>query len=102
MDVTIICIKISFRSSVQFCPIDRVRIICLANPALRLFFSRVPKELWRDRMLKMRAAGLNGIQFVIQWNLHEPKPGTYNFEDNLDIESFMKLAQLPSSPLLSF
>ncbi len=42
----------------------------------------------------MRAAGLNAIQFVIQWNLHEPTPGNYNFEGNLDVEAFIEMAQV--------
>ena len=34
------------------------------------------------------------IQFVIQWNLHEPMPGTYDFEERLDVEAFIKMAQV--------
>ena len=31
---------------------------------------------------------------MIQWNLHEPMPGTYNFEERLDVEAFIKMAQV--------
>ena len=41
---------------------------------------------------KSRAAGLNAIQFVIPWNLHEPLPNKYNFEDRYDIQAFIKMA----------
>ena len=34
------------------------------------------------------------IQFVIQWNLHEPMAGTYDFEERLDVEAFIKMAQV--------
>lgn len=58
-----------------------------------LHYFRVPRELWQDRMRKIRAGGYNAIQFVIPWNLHEPAPGKYNFEEMYDISAFMKMAQ---------
>lgn len=54
---------------------------------------RVPHELWQDRLLKMRAAGLNAIEIYVFWNEHEPMPGVYDFEGQNDIFSFVKLAQ---------
>ena len=36
-----------------------------------IHYFRVPRNLWRDRLLKIRAGGYNAIQFVVQWNLHE-------------------------------
>lgn len=38
-------------------------------------YFRVPQPYWRDRLRKMRAAGLNTVETYIPWNLHEPKPG---------------------------
>jgi beta-galactosidase len=58
-----------------------------------LHYFRVPRDLWKDRMQKMRAGGFNAIQFVVEWNLHEPKPGQYDFEGILDINAFIQLAQ---------
>ena len=52
-----------------------------------LHYFRVPRELWRDRMRKVRAAGFNAIQFVIPWHLHEPLPGQYNFEGMYDLNA---------------
>ena len=37
-------------------------------------------------------AGFNAIQFVIPWNLHEPQPGSYVFQDMLDINAFLTMA----------
>ncbi|CAH1119266.1 unnamed protein product [Phaedon cochleariae] len=61
---------------------------------------RVPSEYWRDRLRKMRAAGLNTVETYVPWNLHEPEPGKYDFgaggtdmQDFLDIEKFLKTAQ---------
>ena len=57
-----------------------------------LHYFRVPELLWLDRLRKIRAAGFNAIQFVIPWNLHEPQPGSYNFQDMFDINGFVKMA----------
>lgn len=40
-----------------------------------MHYFRVPTEYWRDRLRKMRAAGLNAVQTYVPWNLHEPEPG---------------------------
>lgn len=40
-----------------------------------IHYFRVPEELWRDRLTKIRAAGFNAIQFVLPWNLHQRFPG---------------------------
>ncbi|XP_057652902.1 beta-galactosidase-1-like protein 2 [Diorhabda carinulata] len=63
-------------------------------------YFRVPRAYWRDRLRKMRAAGLNTVETYIPWNLHEPQPGVYDFgsggtdmEDFLHLEEFLKAAQ---------
>ncbi|MBP5153028.1 MAG: beta-galactosidase, partial [Lachnospiraceae bacterium] len=56
------------------------------------YFRTVP-EYWEDRMLKVKALGLNTVETYIPWNLHEPKPGTYCFDGMLDIERFIKIAE---------
>ncbi|CAG0887731.1 unnamed protein product [Darwinula stevensoni] len=58
-----------------------------------MHYMRIPRIHWRDRLLKLRAAGLNAIQTYIQWSLHEPWPGVYDFDGNLDISSYFKEAQ---------
>lgn len=47
--------------------------ISLYSGAMHYF--RTPKQLWRDRLRKMRAAGLNTVETYVAWNLHEPTPG---------------------------
>lgn len=42
-------------------------------------YFRVPRPYWRDRLRKMRAAGLNTVETYIPWNLHEPEPGKYYY-----------------------
>ncbi|XP_045411574.1 beta-galactosidase-1-like protein 2 isoform X2 [Lemur catta] len=57
-----------------------------------IHYFRVPKEYWRDRLLKMRACGLNTLTTYVPWNLHEPERGRFDFSGNLDLEAFVLLA----------
>lgn len=54
-------------------------------------YFRVPKFYWKDRLLKIKSAGLNAVQSYVAWNIHEPSPGLYNFDGNADILSFIQL-----------
>lgn len=58
-----------------------------------LHYFRIPKPYWKDRIQKIKAAGLNAITTYVEWSLHEPFPGTYNFEGMADLEYFIKLIQ---------
>ncbi|XP_032786676.2 beta-galactosidase [Daphnia magna] len=58
-----------------------------------MHYFRVPFQYWPDRMRKMRASGLNALETYVEWVSHEPQPGSYVFEGNLDIESYLQLAQ---------
>ncbi|XP_040066917.1 beta-galactosidase-like [Ixodes scapularis] len=58
-----------------------------------LHYFRVPKAYWRDRMTKMRMAGLNALQTYVEWSGHEPEPGKYVFEDNYDLKTFLQTAK---------
>nr|XP_023500943.1 beta-galactosidase-1-like protein 2 isoform X10 [Equus caballus] len=55
-------------------------------------YFRVPKEYWRDRLLKMKACGLNTLTTYVPWNLHEPERGRFDFSGNLDLEAFVLTA----------
>ncbi|XP_048199555.1 beta-galactosidase-1-like protein 2 [Perognathus longimembris pacificus] len=57
-----------------------------------IHYFRVPKEYWRDRLLKMRACGLNTVTTYVPWNLHEPERGKFDFSGNLDLEAFILMA----------
>ncbi|XP_008852414.1 beta-galactosidase-1-like protein 2 isoform X2 [Nannospalax galili] len=57
-----------------------------------IHYFRVPKEYWRDRLLKMKACGLNTLTTYVPWNLHEPERGKFDFSGNLDLEAFVLLA----------
>ncbi|AWO99390.1 putative beta-galactosidase-1-like protein 2 isoform 2 [Scophthalmus maximus] len=57
-----------------------------------IHYFRVPRAHWEDRLLKMKACGLNTLTTYVPWNLHEPERGVFNFEDQLDIEAYLRLA----------
>ncbi|KAF5275962.1 hypothetical protein FQA39_LY00758 [Lamprigera yunnana] len=72
--------------------------ITLYSGAMHYF--RVPKPYWRDRLRKMRAAGLNTVETYVPWNLHEPEIDNYDFgqggsdfDEFLDLATFLKTAQ---------
>ncbi len=58
-----------------------------------MHYARIPREYWRDRMKKARAMGLNAITTYVFWNLHEPRPGVWDFSGNLDVAEFVREAQ---------
>jgi beta-galactosidase len=58
-----------------------------------MHYARVPRQYWRDRMRKMKAMGLNTLTTYVFWNLHEPKPGQFDFSDNLDVTAYVRMAQ---------
>ncbi len=58
-----------------------------------MHYPRIPRAYWRDRLRKARAMGLNTICTYIFWNLHEPRPGEFDFSDNLDIAAFARVVQ---------
>jgi beta-galactosidase GanA len=64
--------------------IDGVRRLIRAGS---LHYFRVPApNLWRDRLQKMRAAGLNAVDIYYPWNYHSESPGEYDFSGTRDID----------------
>ena len=57
-----------------------------------IHYFRVPRLYWKDRLLKMKAGGLNAVEIYVAWNVHEPVRGRYNFEGDADLVSFIELA----------
>ncbi len=57
-----------------------------------MHYFRTPKEYWRDRLLKLKAAGFNTIETYVCWNLHQPAPAAeFDFRGMLDLEAFIRL-----------
>lgn len=58
-----------------------------------IHYFRVPREYWKDRLLKLIALGCNTVETYVAWNAHEPYKGQFDFSGNLDIVAFVELAQ---------
>jgi beta-galactosidase len=58
-----------------------------------MHYPRVPRAYWRDRFRKARAMGLNTITTYVFWNLHEPRPGVYDFTGQNDLAAYIREAQ---------
>ncbi|XP_076875386.1 beta-galactosidase-1-like protein 2 [Brachyhypopomus gauderio] len=54
-----------------------------------LHYFRVPRAYWKDRMMKMKACGINTLTTQVPWNLHEPRRGDFQFRGGLDLEAFL-------------
>ncbi|WP_263408581.1 glycoside hydrolase family 35 protein [Terriglobus tenax] len=58
-----------------------------------IHYARVPRAYWRQRLRMARAMGLNTITTYVFWNLHEPRPGVYDFSGQNDVAEFIREAQ---------
>ncbi|MFZ0632723.1 MAG: beta-galactosidase family protein [Acidobacteriaceae bacterium] len=58
-----------------------------------IHYARVPRAYWRDRLRMAKAMGLNAVTTYVFWNVHEPRPGVYDFSGNLDVAEFIREAQ---------
>lgn len=58
-----------------------------------MHFSRIPREHWRERLRMLKAMGLNTVGTYLFWNLHEPRPGEFDFDGRNDIAAFVRIAQ---------
>jgi len=56
-----------------------------------MHYFRVPREYWRDRLLKIKACGFNTVETYTAWNLHEPEEGKFDFSGNLDLGAYLDL-----------
>jgi beta-galactosidase len=58
-----------------------------------MHFQRIPREYWKDRLLKAKAMGLNTICTYVFWNIMEEEPGRWDFSDRNDLAAFIQTAQ---------
>jgi|GEM_PF-1994813 beta-galactosidase len=52
---------------------------------------RIPRGLWKERLMKLKRAGYNTVSSYSFWSLHEPVKGEFHFEDNLDVDAWLSL-----------
>jgi beta-galactosidase len=77
--------------------IDSGRFLMNGQP-YRIFsgemhYSRIPNQYWKDRLLKIKATGLNTVCTYAFWNFHEVKPGVWDFSGDKNIAQFIRTAQ---------
>ena len=58
-----------------------------------LHFSRLPRERWRETLLKMRECGINTVSTYVFWNYHEEIKGKFDFSGNKDISAFLSICR---------
>ena len=58
-----------------------------------IHYARVPHELWRDRLLRIKSAGFNCIQTYTFWNFHEPRENQWDFAGDRDLSAFLDTAK---------
>ena len=56
-------------------------------------YARVPRALWRDRLLRLKRAGFNCVEMYTFWNWHEPQEGKFDFTGDHDLDAFLKLVK---------
>ena len=57
-----------------------------------LFYFRLPREEWADRLAQVRASGYTCIDVYFPWNFHEIAPGEWSFTGRRDLAAFVDLA----------
>jgi len=58
-----------------------------------MHYFRIPEELWADRLLQAKRAGLNCISTPLAWGIHEPVEGQLEVEGQNDVVEFVNLAE---------
>lgn len=59
-----------------------------------MHYFRLPsQDLWRDRLLKLKAAGYNTVDLYFNWGFHSPEPGVYDFSGIRDVKHLLQLTQ---------
>lgn len=64
------------------------RIVLCAS----LFYFRLPRAVWKDRMRKVKKAGYHCIDVYFPWNYHELHYNEWDFTGERDVEAFLREA----------
>ena len=58
-----------------------------------MHYFRIPREYWKDRLMKLKECGFNTVETYTSWNLHEKEEGVFDFTGMLDIAAYISLAE---------
>ena len=53
-------------------------------------YSRIPRALWHDRLLRVKRMGYNTVQTYTFWSYHERREGKFDFTGERDLDAFLK------------
>ncbi|WP_217369402.1 beta-galactosidase [Nonomuraea antri] len=67
---------------------DEPRLLLCAS----LFYFRIPRGEWRDRLRAVRESGYTCIDVYFPWNHHELAPGEWDFAGERDAAAFLAMA----------
>ncbi|MDH2997375.1 beta-galactosidase [Pasteurellaceae bacterium LFhippo2] len=56
-------------------------------------YFRIVPEYWYKTLYNLKAMGCNTVETYVAWNLHQPKPNTFNFDKQADLAKFLQTAQ---------
>lgn len=56
-----------------------------------LFYFRIPRAEWEDRILKLKEAGYHCVDVYFPWNFHETSPSCWEFEGEKDVAAYLEL-----------
>ena len=54
-----------------------------------IHYFRVHPSDWHHSLYNLKAMGFNTVETYVPWNLHEPRPGEFNFEGICDLARFL-------------
>ncbi|MFC5447782.1 beta-galactosidase [Paenibacillus aestuarii] len=57
-----------------------------------LFYFRLPRGTWKDRLHKIKRFGYNAIDVYFPWNHHESEEGVWDFTGEKDVGQFLQEA----------
>lgn len=58
-----------------------------------IHYSRLPRERWDEVLGHAKAGGINTVATYVLWQAHEPEPGEFRWDGNLDLRGFLQLVQ---------
>ncbi|OMO50427.1 hypothetical protein CCACVL1_30454 [Corchorus capsularis] len=58
-----------------------------------IHYPRSTPQMWPSLIAKAKAGGLDVIETLVFWNLHEPQPGQFDFSGRRDLVRFIKEIQ---------
>lgn len=56
-----------------------------------IHYFRMPREEWKEVLVKAKLAGMNCVDTYFAWNVHEPNEGEWHFEGDSDCGAFLDL-----------